>query len=125
MGWDEGKYEQLFHTIRKKETANRNYHKHYLETGGFGSLFFLAILCGMWDLGSLTRNQTSGSLEWKHGVLTTGSPRKSQKLGFVDDSPRPQCIINSKMSNQGSKSSKPVYWSQVKPTDFFSRISPI
>ena len=73
----------------------------------------------MWDLDSLTRNQTSGSLEWKHGVLTTGPPGKSKKLGFVDDLPRPQYVINSKMSNQGSKSSKPMYWSQVKHTDFF------
>ena len=37
-------------------------------------LFFLAMLCGMWDPSSLTTDHT---LEWKHGILNTGPPGKS------------------------------------------------
>ena len=38
----------------------------YLAVPGFS--------CGMWDLSSLTRDQT---LLWKHGILATGLPGKS------------------------------------------------
>ena len=38
---------------------------------------FLATLCGMWDFSSLTRDRIWGPLQWRHRVLTTGSPGKS------------------------------------------------
>ena len=38
---------------------------------------FLATLCSMWDLISLTRDQTRAPLQWKHTVLTIGLPGKS------------------------------------------------
>ena len=33
----------------------------------------------MWDLRSLTRDGTHTPLYWKHGILTTGPPEKSQE----------------------------------------------
>ena len=36
--------------------------------------FFLAVLRGLWDLSSLTRDRTPGPRQWKHRVLTTGLP---------------------------------------------------
>ena len=40
-------------------------------------LYFLAMSQGIWDLSSLTRDQTCNPLHWKHRVLTTGLPGKS------------------------------------------------
>ena len=42
-------------------------------------LIFLEAPHAMWDLSSLTRDQTS-PLKWKHGVLTTGLPGKIPTL---------------------------------------------
>ena len=36
--------------------------------------FFLAILCGLWDLSSLTRDGTRASQKWKHKVPNQGIP---------------------------------------------------
>ena len=44
-------------------------------------------LHGMWDLSSLTRDQTHNPLRWKLGSLTTGSPGKFL-LGFLRKSTR-------------------------------------
>ena len=41
-------------------------------------LFVLAMLYGMWDLSSPTRDRTCAPLQWEHGVLIIGSPGKSQ-----------------------------------------------
>ena len=38
---------------------------------------FLSMPCGMWDLSSLTRDQTSTPLQWWCRVLTTGQPGNS------------------------------------------------
>ena len=38
--------------------------------------------CGMWDLSSLIQGSNLCSLHWKWGVLTTGSPGKSQMIFF-------------------------------------------
>ena len=43
---------------------------------------FFFFFCGMWDLGSWTRNGTHAPLQWKCGVLITGPPRKSQGCQF-------------------------------------------
>lgn len=47
------------------------------------SLFFLAMVSNLWDLRSLTRDHTCGSLHWKRDALTTRLPGKSQKFYFV------------------------------------------
>ena len=44
----------------------------------------------MWNLSSPTRDRTRVPLQWKHGVLTTGPPGKSQGpvLGvFIETGP--------------------------------------
>ena len=41
-------------------------------------IFFLAALCGLWDLYSLTRDGTPAQ-QWEHQVLTTGLPGNSQE----------------------------------------------
>ena len=38
----------------------------------FFSSFFVAVLCGMQDLSSLTRDGTCAPLQWKYRVPTTG-----------------------------------------------------
>ena len=43
---------------------------------------FLVALCGMWDVDSLTRDQTCAPLQWKRRVLTTGLPGKSLLSAF-------------------------------------------
>ena len=43
---------------------------------------FLAALCGMWCVDSLTRDQTCAPLQWKCRVLTTGLPGKSLLSAF-------------------------------------------
>ena len=40
-------------------------------------LSLLAVLCGVWDLSSLTRDRTLTSVQWKCRVLTTGLPGSS------------------------------------------------
>ena len=45
--------------------------------------FFFAMLSSLWDLRSLTRDHTCGSLHWKREALTTRLPGKSQKFYFV------------------------------------------
>ena len=44
---------------------------------------FLAMLCGMQDLSSLTKDRTHASCKWKHGILTTRPPGKSHFLTFL------------------------------------------
>ena len=39
--------------------------------------FFLAMLHGVWDLSSLTRDRNQALLHWECGVLTTGPPGKA------------------------------------------------
>ena len=43
----------------------------------FYFIFFLASLCGLWDIYSLTKDGTPAQ-QWKHQVLTTGLPEDSQ-----------------------------------------------
>ena len=38
------------------------------------SIYLLAVPRAMWDLSSLTRDQTRSPLPWKHGALITGPP---------------------------------------------------
>ena len=40
-------------------------------------LFFLAVLCGMWDLSFSDQGSNSRPLQWNCGVLTTGPPGRS------------------------------------------------
>ena len=55
-----------------------------LQTTLFHSffLFFLATLCSLWDLSSLTRDWTQ-AWQWKHQVLTTGPPGNSPFHSFL------------------------------------------
>ena len=43
------------------------------------------MLCGMWDLSSLTRDQTRAPCNWKRGVLTTGLPGSPDDLINLND----------------------------------------
>ena len=51
--------------------------KCFIQSSLLLFFFFLAMLCRLWDLSPLTRAQTHDLLQWKHGVLTTGSPGMS------------------------------------------------
>ena len=48
----------------------------------FFLFFFLATPLGMWDLGSLTRDQTC-PLQWNRRVLTTGPPGNSPEFHLL------------------------------------------
>ena len=60
---------------------------------------------GMWDLSSLTRDQTPHSLRWQHGVSTTGPPGKS--------------VEKTLESPLDCKEIQPVYSEGDQPWDFF------
>ena len=64
------KIRKIQQIIMHKPTTQ--HHQYYHDV----FLFFVATPCVMWDLGSLTRNQTAPST-WEHGVLTTAPPGKS------------------------------------------------
>ena len=51
------------------------------ELWNFCKLIFLIMLFTMWDL-PCDRGSNQYSLQWKHGFLTTGWPRRSQEHGF-------------------------------------------
>ena len=53
---------------------------------------FLAMLCGMWDLSSLTRGQMLHPLQWKQRVLTAGPPWKL--LGVCSDTKSSGTILD-------------------------------
>ena len=61
----------------------------------FKIFIFLAMLCGMQDLSSPTGDWTWAPLQWKHGVLTTGSYPLGEAL-LIDLVPPPLylCLIN-------------------------------
>ena len=45
---------------------------------------FGAMLCGMWDLSSETRERTLCPVKWNQRVLTTGPPGESHGQDFDD-----------------------------------------
>ena len=53
-----------------------------LEGHFFLFLNFLAELNGIWDHGSLTRDQNHTPLQWQNRALTTGPPGKSLEGHF-------------------------------------------
>ena len=51
--------------------------------GGSFPLYLLVTLQGMWDLSSLTKNQTPGPLHWQlRVILSAGPPGKSLSVPF-------------------------------------------
>ena len=57
----------------KEENRQTEFHQYFILL----LLLILATLHSMWNLSSLTRDQTCAPLHWKRGVLTTGTPGKS------------------------------------------------
>ena len=58
-------------------TERLNWTEQAQDNVGAGLFLFFATLCGIWDLGPLTRAWKPCSLNWKDEVLFTGLPGKS------------------------------------------------
>ena len=59
--------------FKRSPTLDLMFCCHHREILFFLSFFFfVAVLCGMWDLSSLTRDGTCTPLQWKHRGQTTG-----------------------------------------------------